>query len=292
MVADNTDRHIIIFILPVLLTGQIFNTLYDRLENLCLIDTLLSLQDSDSSLNTHTSINALSLHLNKASISFLSVTHENIIPDFEVLTALTTRLTIWSTSRTACINKHLRVWTTRTCLTGRTPPVVFTRHEINSVFTYAKALPGSSSFLITRNIFISCKNSNRKLLFLDTKPLCKEFKAISDSFFLKVSPKGPVSKHLKEGQMVRVTYCVDITGSDTLLIINKHISSRMGSTKDIWNKWMHSCCCEEDGWIILRYKGSARNLLMALRNEEINIHFSKFVCCNRFHNAVSIFLLS
>ena len=55
----------------------------------------------------------------------LVVLHENVVPDFYEFSAVAAGFTVRSALWLSCIIENFCIGTTRTCLTGRTPPVVF-----------------------------------------------------------------------------------------------------------------------------------------------------------------------
>ena len=208
-----------------------------------------------------------------SAVSFLSVSHEYIVPDLEILAAMAAWLTVGAASFTACIDEHLTVRAARSCFTCRSPPVVFTRHEIDSFLWYSKALPLCSCNSIPRNLIVPFKYCNAEFIHWDVKNLCHELEGILDHLFFEVISKRPVAKHFEECKVVWVTYAVDVPGSDTLLIIAESLSCRMVCTKEVWNQRMHSSCCEKNRRVILRNQGSATDLLMTFGDEKINILF-------------------
>ena len=283
MVADDSDRDVIFFILAILLATETFDSLDDRLEDFCVIDTLLSLENSDSSLDTHSCIDTLSIHLVVSAVSFLSVSHEYIVPDFKVLSAMAARLTVRATCFASSIDEHLAVWSTRSCLASWSPPVVFTRHKVDSFLRNSKAFPLIGCYCISWYFVVAFEDCDAELIYRDFKNLCHKLERVLDHLFFEVIAERPVTQHFEECEMVWISYTIDVSCSDTLLIITKSLSCRMISSKKVWNKWMHSCCSEKDCRVVFRNKGSPADLFMAFGDEELNILLSQFIGGNLFH---------
>ena len=188
-------------------------------------------------------------------VLLLSVLHEYVIPDFEVLAAFASRLAIRAACRTSCIEEHFRIRSTRTCLTCWSPPVVLTWHEVDMGWVDSKFLPSGSRFLITRNSIITLEYRNGESVDRNSQNFCKELEAEADHLVLEVITEGPVSEHLEECEMMRIADTVDIAGTDAFLVIAEPLPCRVLLSEDIWYKRMHTRCSEKNRRIVFRYKG-------------------------------------
>ena len=103
------------------IAAETFDGLDDRLEDFRVIDALLTLENGDCPLDSHSGIDTLPLHFMVSAVSFLSVSHEYIVPDLEILAAMAAWLTVGAASFTACIDEHLTVQAARSCFTCRYP---------------------------------------------------------------------------------------------------------------------------------------------------------------------------
>ncbi len=70
--------------------------------------------------------------------------------------------------------------------------------------------------------------------------------------------------------MVRVPYRLNISGSDTLLVVSEARASRVFATHDIWYQWVHTSGGKQDRWVVLGNQGSSTDLDMILGYKEIN----------------------
>ena len=227
VVADDSDGDVILLTLTILLAAKAFDGLDDRLEHFCVVDALLSLENGNGPFDAHSSVDALSLHFMVGAVCFLSVSHEHVVPDFEILSAVAAWLTVWTACRATCIDEHFAVWTARACLASWSPPVIFAGHEVDSFLWNSKALPLCCGYRITWNFIVSFKDSYAQLVHRNLKDLGHKLEGVLDHLFLEVVSKGPVAKHFKEGKVVWVPYTVDISSSDALLIVTKSLSAWM-----------------------------------------------------------------
>ena len=284
MVGNNTDCSIISRISTVLLAGDLLYALYNWKKNVCLIHRFLSVQDRNRSLNAHSGINAFAGHLVVIALSVLIVAHEYVIPDFKVLTAVTARLAVRTAFRLAVIVENLGIRTTRTCLSRRPPPVVASWQEENMVACDSHLFPALSSFLIARNLrtvrlLFAFKDSHVELFFWNAQILwrSKELVAVFNGFMLKIGTKTPVTKHLKECKVARITYGIYITSSDTFLIVCKLVSRRMRFTQQIRNKRLHSGSRKKNRGIIIRKQRLSADFYMSLRLKKLNIFRTQLI---------------
>ena len=239
-------------------------------KHLCLIDRFLTLKDCNGTFDSHTGIDALSLHLTIGTVTVLLVPHEDIIPDLEIFPTGTPGAAIRATRRSSSIDEHLTVWTTRTGFSCWSPPVILSSEIIDSFTWNSISFPRSGSILITGNLIISCKNSHRQEGRINAKDLCKELITEGYCFLLEVIPKGPVTQHLKESEMVWVPYRFNISGSDTLLVIGKAGACWVFASHDIGYQGVHTGGGKQDRWVVLGNQGSPTDLGMILGYEEIN----------------------
>ena len=173
-------------VLAVLNTCQLADPLKDRLHNLGLVYALLALEDGDGPLDSHSGVDALSLHLYELALFVLVVAHEDVVPDLEVFATAAARLAVWTAGRTACVYEHLGVGAAGTGLAGRTPPVVFPWHEVDSLVRDAHAVPDLGALGVPWDSLFALEYSYRKLLWVNAQLLGQELIAPWNHLFLEV----------------------------------------------------------------------------------------------------------
>ena len=230
--------------------------LYYISKNISIIYIFCSIQDRGYSLQSHTSINIPLFCFDKISFFVFYVLHENIIPYFHPVIFIGFHITsLWWKFTLHNPIKYLSIRSTRSCLTCRSPPILWFRKISNSFFLHSCSLPNLWWFFIYWSIFVSLKNRYRYFFRIETKPMLRseKFKTPSYRILFKVVPERPVSKHLEKSSMRIISYLIYISGSDTFLVVCKPRSRRMRLPKKIWYEWMHYSRREKYCWIILRY---------------------------------------
>ena len=174
MVCNNADSSIVCFVLTVLLATKLFYRLYDWLENVRLVNRLLAVQNGNRTLNTHSSVYALALHLVIVTLGILVVAHEYVVPNFKILTAMAAGAAVRATLWLAVVIENFCIRTTRACLTSRAPPVILARKEENVVFCNAHLFPTCSCLFIAGNLrtvssLFARKNGNVQLFLWNSK---------------------------------------------------------------------------------------------------------------------------
>src|SRR5712691_5588874 len=82
------------------------------------------------------------------------ILHEDIIADLNIFTASTTWLAIRAVFGASCIVEKFGVWTTRTCVADRRPPVVLFRQAVDTLLRNTQLQPYLHSFVISGSITI------------------------------------------------------------------------------------------------------------------------------------------
>ena len=220
----------------------------------------------------------------------LVVLHENIVPDFDVLTAVATGTAVGTALLLAGVDEHFGIRTAGTGRTGRTPPVIFARKTVNALIGDAERLPNFNSLLISGNVArltldaLALENGYRKLIGRKTELSRKKLVAPADRLFLEVVVERPVAEHFKKRKVGRVTDRINIARTDTLLNVGKARSSGMlHRAHQIRHQRVHTGSRKKNGRIILRNNRSARNYLMTLGLEKLKIHFAEFVRSKILH---------
>ena len=218
----------------------------------------------------------------------LIVLHEDVIPNFNVLTATATRRTRLAARFLTRINEHFGIRTARTRGACRPPPVIFATLRVDVIFRNTLFLPVSNRLIITRNITLALKNRHRKLRRIKAKMLRQELKAPSNRFLLKIVAQRPVAEHFKEGQVCAITHRLNIARTNALLHIRQTRTSRMLFTQEIRHQRMHACRGKQNSRVIFRNHRSTRNNRMPLRFEKLQIHLTQCISSKLCHNRISI----
>ena len=128
------------------------NLRHDRRKNLGIINGRRARHHADRALNAHTRIDVMTTERLERAFSVLVVLHENIVPDFDVLTAVTTGTAIGTALLLTRIDEHFGIRTAGTGRTGGTPPVVFARETVNALVGNTERLPNFNGLLVSRNV--------------------------------------------------------------------------------------------------------------------------------------------
>ena len=166
------------------------------------------------------------------------ILHENIIPEFGIFSAGTSRAAIRAAIRHIGDIKHFRIGTARTIL--KAPPVILCRKIINVLRQKAGIYSAFGTFFISWCIFVTGKNSCRKMFPVKSEYSGEKFITPLTSVFLKIISKAPASHHLKERHMALVSYGVDIIRTHTALDITESRSERMLLSEQIRHKRLHT----------------------------------------------------
>ena len=118
-------------------------------------------------------------------------------------------------------------------------------------------MPELCALSVTGNALLALKNGNGELFGGNLKNLCQELITPGDHLLLEVISQGPVAKHLKACEVVRVSHTVYISRPYALLVVCKTVSGRVLLAQKIGHQRMHAGGCEEDGGVVLRYDGRA-----------------------------------
>ena len=270
VVGHDAHGNIGLLTVAVLYARKLCNLGKDRLHDLCVVYAFLALKDCNGAFNAHSGVYALAVHLHKLTVSGLSILHEDVVPDLEVLAALAAWLAVRTACRTTCIYEHFAVRAARSGLAGWTPPVVLTRQEEDSVVWDSHAVPELCALSVAWNAVFACEYCDGKLLNGDSKHLGEELEAPRNHLFLEVVAKRPVAKHLKASEMMRVPYAVYIACPYAFLVVREPLSRRMLLSQKIRYERMHSSRREKHGWVVLRDDRCTAYLHMAPFNEKVD----------------------
>ena len=220
----------------------------------------------------------------------LVVLHENVVPDFDVLTAVTTGTAVGTALLLAGVDEHFGIRTAGTGRTGRTPPVIFAREAIDALVGNTERLPNFNGLLVSRNVTrltfntLTLKYGYRKLIGRKAELRRKELVTPADRLLLEVIVERPVAEHFKKRKVGGVTDRIDIARTDTLLNVGKARSSGMlHRAHQIRHQRVHTGSRKKNGRIILRNNRSAGNYFMTLGFEKLKIHFAEFVRSKILH---------
>jgi hypothetical protein len=175
---------------------------------------VLTLHDGRNTLETHTSIYVFVRKVRHGSIFLTIILREDEIPKLKVAIAVAARSTVW-TPATVCftlVKIDFRAWTTRTSGPGG-PEVVFCAKPCNVAGLNAILLPQLYRLIvISEDGEIEPIHRQAKMLRLRAK-----LKRSFDGLVLAEAAKGKVAKHLKEREVTRIAYVVDVICTETLL---------------------------------------------------------------------------
>ena len=282
MVGDDTHRFLCFR--SVFLTKSFFYHFDNVGKYISIIHSFYSIERWGNSFQPHPRINTLSCESRKCSICIFIVLHKHIVPDFHpffwfffYVTSLRRKLSFSNPVKYLCVRA---TWSRLTC---RSPPVILFWEETNSIFRNSLCFPKLYWLIITRSIFVSFKYSNRKHLRVDSHPLNKKFITPSNGFFFKIISKWPVSQHLKKRQMSIVSHIIDISSSDTLLVVRKTLPKWVLLSHQIDNEWVHSGGRKKNRWIVFRNYWSRWDDSMFFFFKEIYIFLTYFLARN-LHN--------
>ena len=291
VVRDDAHRDIGLLVLTVCDARKKADLFEDGLHDFGLVDALLALENGYGALDSHSGVDALALHLHELAFLGLAVAHEDIVPDLEVLAASAAGLAVRSALGASGVYEHLRVRSAGSGLSGRSPPVVLTRHEVNPLIGNSAFVPDLGALFITRDSRLALEDGDGKLLRIDSQLLCQEFITPGNHLLLEVITERPVAQHLEACEVMRIADTVDVSGPDALLVVRQSLSGRMGLAQDVRYQRMHSGRGEKDGRVVLGDDGGAADLSVASGHEEVDEFLSEFISCKWFHNVLDIIYL-
>ena len=180
---------------------------------------------------------------------------------------------------------QLRTGTTRAHI-SHFPKIIFFIPIQNTIFRQITQPKFTGIFIGFQTVFfIPLKNSSIKPVFFQMHYLGKKLPSISDGFFFKVIPEGPVPQHLKHRMMVSImSYFFQIVmfsgNPQTFLRIgHPFVFSVHISQYDIF-KLIHSCIGKHQCRIVLDNHRSRRYNGMRFTFKKIEKFLSDFC---RFH---------
>ena len=193
MVGDDPECFGVVRVLPVLLSGQVLQFADDPGEQGGVVDGLLSIQDAEDPLESHSGVDVLLFEGGELALGVLEVLHEDVVPDLGELTAVAGRSAVGSAFGPSVIEENLGVGSAGSGLTGGSPPVVLLSVEVDLVIPHSVALPDLCCLLVAGDVALSGEGSDREVVGVHSEDGCEELVAPSDGLLLEVVPEGPVS---------------------------------------------------------------------------------------------------
>ena len=291
MVGHNAERLGGRLVVVIVLAGQLGNLRNDVRERVRLVDRLAAVEGADRALKAHAGIHVLLRHRHILAIGGLVILHEHVVPDFQEAAAGAGRRAVRAARRLILDDKHLGIRAARAGLARRAPPVMLAREEVDVLLLHAVLHPVVGGFVVARDIAFALKHGERKLVLVETEVLRagQELPAPSDHFLFEIVAQRPVAQHLEERQVGRVAHLVDIARADALLHVGQARAGRMLAAQQIRNERVHARGGEQNGRVVFRNDGSARNHGMALALKEIEPHAAQFAGSHLLHGEILSF---
>ena len=223
--------------------GGKFSYLIDyRYKNVCIVYAFFALQDTKSTLQSHSRIDVFLFKRLKLSVCSLIVLHKYVVPNFQIFAAIARRVALVAAVRNVGYVEHFAVRSARTGNSCRSPPVILLGKIEYTTLIYTALFPEFCALIISRAVFVACENRNGKMLRIYTEILLigKEFIAPSYLLLFKIVTERPVSEHLKERAVACVADFVYISRTNTLLNVRQPIACRVLSSQKVGNERMHS----------------------------------------------------
>ena len=288
MVGHDAERLGRLLVVVIVLAGQLGNLRDDAGERVRLIDRLAAVEGADRALQTHAGIDVLLRHRHILAVRSLVILHEHVVPDLQEAAAGAGRGAIRAARRLILDDEHLGIRAAGAGLARRAPPVMLTRKEVDVLLLHTVFHPVIRGFLVARDIAFALKNGEREFILVKAEVLRagQELPAPGDHFLLEIVAQRPVAQHLEERQVGRVADLVDIARADALLHVGQARAGRVLAAQQIRDERVHARGGEQNGRVVFRNDGSARNHGMALALEEIEPHAAQFAGSHLLHGEI------
>ena len=223
--------------------GGKFSYLIDyRYKNVCIVYAFFALQDTKSTLQSHSRIYVFLFKRLKLSVCSLIVLHKYVVPNLQIFAAIARRIALVAAVRNVGYVEHFAVRSARTGNTCRSPPVILLRKIEYTTLIYSALFPEFCALIVSRTVFVSCENRNGKMLGIYAEILLIGKELITPSYLLlfKVVAERPVSEHFEECAVACVADFVYISRTNALLNVRQPVACRVLSSEKIRNERMHA----------------------------------------------------
>ena len=277
---DVLDHHTggAVGVVRLLVAGKFLEAPEEPREQLGLVGARNTLQEGGDTLHAHPGVDIGMLQRHILAVGCLVVLHEDVVPDFDPLSAAAVRAAVGAAVGLVNGDEHLGVGTAGAGLAGRTPPVVLLAQEVDVLLGNPLGHPVVGRLLVPGRILVTRKAGDLDLLGLEAKLLGQEKEGHVDGLLLEVVTEGPVPQHLEEGHVEGVADFVYVIGAEALLHIGEPLAHGVLLPKQIGDERMHARRREEAGGVVLGNEGGTLDLGVAVGLEKVEEESAQLGC--------------
>ena len=281
MVGDDAQRHVGLVGFLVMRAGDLGDLVGDVHDGVDVEERRDVLAHAGQTLEAHAGVDVLLLELGIVAVAVVVELGEDDVPDLDVPVAVAADGAAGLAAAVLLAAVIIDLGARAARAGAMLPEVILLAEAEDAVFGDADHVaPDGKGLVVGRRGLVAREDGRIQAVGLEADPVGagEEFPRPGNGFLLEVVAEGEVAQHLKIRAVAgRMADVFDIAGADALLTGGDAVARRLFLAGEPGLHGGHACVDEQDGFVVLRNEGKARQTQMAFGFEKLQVHLAQLI---------------